>query len=357
MPEPTPLSLSRPPALPPVPCQTYCNKSLVLLPGLAPPTVGLTVQEHLINERRDRRRAGWNRPIQPYNNRSADALIANGKNLSDVYGADQIGFLTLTFRPGTTLKKARKLFGDIWKNHLRHRFLACISVLDLNKSGVPHIHALVALDFDIAEGFDFGAYQQMREQNRERVEAALHGQTPMRRRFKLTTNKRLKGEWRWLRRFLKNTSERAEAAGKAGLAPRFELCPLIEGPEAAVKYLAKAYYATRRATHRKIKGLRMIAYSGDCRRCCSSTFALVKNIFDRRQYKRIGEALAVTEHTIGAVYEHWAYHRQEVIEELEVCHGCDPDQWSDQVIRKVADRLMPLTWPWWDSGRPGRINA
>jgi hypothetical protein len=336
-------SSTTPASLPCLYNSVKCLEPLQLPPDYEEPSP----QQFLIDIQRRERAGRWRRPIQPYHNRTADALIENGKHLSVFYGSEHIGFLTLTCRPRTTLKQARQLFGQLWKNHLSKRFLACISVLDLNKNRVPHIHALVALPFNIAEGFDFAAYEEMREQNRLLLVGAPFGFIPAKRRFNLTTNESLKAEWRWLRHLVGKSSRCAKGKRMAGFAPRFELCPLLEEPEAASKYLAKAFYSTRRATCGKIKRLRIIAYSGACDRCHSPRYVPIKST-KRFQYRRLGEALGVSEYEIGQKYERWSFHGQLVIDDLEQCASYNPDQWPTDLIQDAALKLMPLTAKWQD---------
>ena len=88
--------------------------------------------------------------------KSASALAWNVQALSEKYGLENLGFLTLTFKDHVTdFKEAQRRFNSLASNVLTKRYRAWISVMERCKSGRIHYHLLVNVGSDIRTGFDF----------------------------------------------------------------------------------------------------------------------------------------------------------------------------------------------------------
>lgn len=235
---------------------------------------------------------------------------------------------------GTSLKETRRRFTRLWKNRLERYFSASISALDVDDNGRSHIHALVVASFDLSRGFDKDAYLAMRQIG---ADLSPCDNERARRRYlgrALTTNRDLRHLWACLRDDVK----------WGEFAPRFELCPILESPEQAVKYLLKGYYRGVRAVRRdpSAKGVRVPAYSSSVDRVMRPRFASVGNRLWRQQLEVIGTMLGVTETTISHQYgPRWAYRLQYAINELEMLYGA-PENWLREDVLPILERFMPM---------------
>lgn len=88
--------------------------------------------------------------------KTASALSWNVAHLCEKYGAERIGFLTLTFGDHVLCpKEAQRRFNSLATHVLKVRYLDYIRVLERQKSGRIHYHLLVVLPDDIRTGFEF----------------------------------------------------------------------------------------------------------------------------------------------------------------------------------------------------------
>jgi len=162
--------------------------------------------------------------------KTAFALEKNTKRLSDKYGIERIGFLTLTFAEFILCaKEAGRRFNSLNTHVLRHRYAEMIVVLERMKSGRIHFHLLVVLPVDIRTGFDF-----------KQAEGGVYS----------SANKFLRGEWAFWR----------ETAKNYGFG-RCELLPVKSTGEAIAKYVGK--YIAKHIGAREVrdKGVRLVRYS------------------------------------------------------------------------------------------------
>lgn len=91
--------------------------------------------------------------------KTAAALSMNVAALGAKFGANRLGFLTLTFADHVTCpKEASRRFNSLATHVLKPRYLEYIRVMERQKSGRIHYHLLVVLNDDIRTGVDFGAF-------------------------------------------------------------------------------------------------------------------------------------------------------------------------------------------------------
>ena len=90
--------------------------------------------------------------------KTAMALSLNVAGLCEKYGANRIGFLTLTFSQHITCaREAQRRFNSLASNALKPRYPDYIRVMERQKNGRIHYHLLVVMAEDIRTGFDYEA--------------------------------------------------------------------------------------------------------------------------------------------------------------------------------------------------------
>lgn len=162
--------------------------------------------------------------------KSAFALGLNVQNFVDVFGLNNLGFLTLTFADNVTyFKEASKRFHSLRTHVLNVRYKAYVKVMERTKKGRIHYHLLVALRSDIRTGFDFQAVENSDYRS---------------------ANKALRDEWVFWR---KN-------ARKYGFG-RTELLPIRSTSEGIANYVGKYIGKHVEARLDEDKGVRLVEYS------------------------------------------------------------------------------------------------
>jgi hypothetical protein len=166
--------------------------------------------------------------------KSGSALAWNVAHMSEKFGLDRLGFLTLTFP--SHLENARlsqRRFNSLATHILRPRYGDYIRVLERQKSGRIHYHLLVVLPFDARSGVDFEAF----------------GQGDYR-----SASKELRAEWKFWR----------ETSVRYGFG-RTELMPVRSNRDGIAKYVGKyigKHFHQRRASD---KGVRLVEYTRGAR--------------------------------------------------------------------------------------------
>ncbi|UEC24341.1 rolling circle replication-associated protein [Pasteurella canis] len=162
--------------------------------------------------------------------KSAFALGLNVQNFVDVFGLNNLGFLTLTFADNVTyFKEGSKRFHSLRTHVLNVRYKAYVKVMERTKKGRIHYHLLVALDSDIRTGFDFEAIQNSDYRS---------------------ANKALRDEWAFWRKNAKNYG-----------FGRTELLPIRSTSEGIANYVGKYIGKHVEARLDEDKGVRLVEYS------------------------------------------------------------------------------------------------
>jgi hypothetical protein len=154
--------------------------------------------------------------------------------MTDLYGIENIGFLTLTFADHVLdPKEAQRRFNSLATHILKERYSAYIRVIERQKSGRIHYHLLVATADDIRTGFDFA-----QAQNRDYKSANNH----------------LRREWAYWRK----------TAPIYGFG-RTELLPIKSNGRGLALYVGK--YISKHVGQREEqdKGVRLVSYGGQSR--------------------------------------------------------------------------------------------
>ena len=223
--------------------------------------------------------------------KSASALSWNVKSLSEKFGIERLGFLTLTFADHVIdYKEAQRRFNNLRKHVLKVRYSEYIRVLERQKSGRIHYHLLVVLPSDIRTGFDFDAI-------------ANHD-------YK-SANSCLRSEWSFWRL----------SAKKYGFG-RTELMPIKSTHEGIARYVGK--YISKHIDQRQIadKGARLVEYSRGAR-IATTKYSFVSDSsklwrlkvahFAKIMGETIGEDLHTTEDLAHYLGKRWAYEYREII--------------------------------------------
>ena len=166
--------------------------------------------------------------------KSAFVLKASIHKLSEEFGIEYMGFLTLTFAQHITCpKEAQKRLNSLISNVIKQRYREYVGVMERQKSGRIHYHLLVVLWINIRLGFDFSAIAQ---------------------KDYSSANPELRKEWSFWRL----------TAKKYGFG-RTELMPVKTNIEAMAKYVGK--YISKHVEVRlpEDKGVRLVRYSKGAR--------------------------------------------------------------------------------------------
>ena len=170
--------------------------------------------------------------------KTAQALAWNVAHLGKKYGADRLGFLTLTFADHVTCaREASRRFHSLATHVLKKRYLDYIRVLERQKNGRIHYHLLVVLDDDIRTGFDFSAIAQCDY---------------------ATAGKRIRLEWAFWRK--------TAPLYRFG---RTELMPVKSNSDALAQYVGKYIGKHFGSRIEEDKGVRLVSYSGGARMATS----------------------------------------------------------------------------------------
>jgi hypothetical protein len=165
-------------------------------------------------------------------------LYNSVQRLVDKYGANRIGFLTLTFADFLQCPiEAGKRNNSFFTNVLRPRYDAYLGCFERTKTGTIHYHYLIVMKQDIKSGFNFDEVADATNKNR-----ATRYQS---------VSQYLKDEWSFLR----------SKVTKYGFGKIVELKPLKKDGEAIAKYISK--YISKHIAQRRFedKGVRLVRYS------------------------------------------------------------------------------------------------
>lgn len=177
--------------------------------------------------------------------KTAQALAWNVAYLGEKYGAEKLGFLTLTFRDHVTcVREASRRFHSFATHVLKVRYSEYIRVLERQASGRIHYHLLVVLDEDIKTGFDFSAVA-----NNDYSSAG----------------KRIRLEWAYLRK--------TAPLYRFG---RTELMPVKSNSDALAQYVGKYIGKHFNSRKEEDKGARLVSYSSGARMASSRYSATTK---------------------------------------------------------------------------------
>jgi hypothetical protein len=198
----------------------------------------------------------------------AYALKENCRLMIEKYGADRIGFLTLTFADLVKdTKEAQRRFSSLSRGVLK-RYEEWIAVIERTKKGRIHFHLLVVCVQDIRRGIDFS-----------RIKAKEYS----------TANAALRAEWLFWRK----------------VAPKYrfgrtELLP-VKSAGGVGTYISK--YISKHIGQRREedKGAHLVRYSIGAGRVCSKfSFASVGCALWRGKLKLLAEAFGLPN---GVAYE------------------------------------------------------
>ena len=189
-------------------------------------------------------------PLPGPRKKQAQALVDNIEWLAKTFGAERIGFGTLTvgdiemggrFRNLRDRKEAQRRFHSFLTNELSKRYQCGFVVTERHENGGIHFHPVVVTKEDIRGNIDFYACFPPKD----------HSGKPVRPPDYSTANKALKMEWAYLRRVCK----------RYGFG-RHQLQPMRENPEALGRYLGG--YLRKDWEHRlpEDKGARCVRYFG-----------------------------------------------------------------------------------------------
>lgn len=186
-------------------------------------------------------------PLPGPKRRQAEALAQNIAWMVEHFGAERVGFLTLTcgddgpagFTKVTTRAEASRRFHSLQTNVISERYQCGVVVTERHRDGGIHFHAIVAVGGDIRSGVDFDACFPRRE-NGKPVHAPDYS----------TATPRLRLEWKFWR----------EAAPRFGFG-RHNLQP-VRKPAAIGRYVGKYISKSWAARCDDDKGGRLVRYFG-----------------------------------------------------------------------------------------------
>ena len=223
----------------------------------------------------------WQR-LTSAHRKTAAVLQWNVVRLAEVYGIQNLGFLTLTFADHVTCaREASRRFNNLSRRVLG-RYREWIRVLERQKSRRVHYHLLVVLADDIRTGANFDEFEKG---------------------VYRSANGKLRSEWAFWRK----------AAPSYGFG-RTELLPVKSSQEAIAKYVGK--YVSKHVGQRieEDKGVRLVAYSrGANNSNCKFSWASPGAKNHRRKLAFLGKALGYSPSTYAEEFRRdfgsrWAYH-------------------------------------------------
>ena len=177
---------------------------------------------------------GSGAPLSTQHRKSAFILKNSIHKLSEQFGIEYMGFLTLTFKHHIICpKEAQKRLNSLLSNVIKQRYREYVGVMERQKSGRIHYHLLIVLSSDIRSGFDFSAIS---------------------RKDYSSANSFLRKEWSFWRL----------TAKKYGFG-RTELLPVKTNIEAMAKYVGKYISKHVEARLPEDKGVRLVRYSKGAR--------------------------------------------------------------------------------------------
>ena len=238
--------------------------------------------------------------LTPSSRRTAYALQANVQAMCVEVGIERVGFFTLTFADHILdAREAQRRWNSFLTSTLCPRYGRVIRVLERQKSGRIHYHALISVDADIRTGCDFAAFEQ---------------------RDYRTAPPALRSEWAFLRR-----------AAKAHGFGRTELLPVRSTVEAIGRYVGKYIGKHLEQRHAADKRVRLVSYTGP--KVAITRFAWVSAGSTQWRQKlgaylwmlhREGAIAAPSMEAMRARYgPRWAYHWRDLIMTL-------PEESSDE---------------------------
>ena len=167
-------------------------------------------------------------------------------------GLENCGFVTFTFADDVRdQKEAQRRKNSLFTHAVRPRYGEYICVVERQKSGRIHYHALVKVGKDIRTGAN--------------LEELFDKKLPSRQRYR-TAPQALRDEWEYW-----GTNANPGAAAKHGFG-RTEILPIQKTGKALGRYVAK--YISKHLEHRRPedKGTRLVTYGG-IKRTTASRFS------------------------------------------------------------------------------------
>ncbi len=143
--------------------------------------------------------------------------------------------VTLTFSRWTTDKEASEEFSAINRQFLRVFCGGYVRILAFTDTGVPHLHVLAIVNTDIRTGFDFAAYEKIRELSKKRHPSVAEKAEMQALGERLTTNETLKEIERQVKDIVRR--RRKHQGGVHTFGRRLEICPVIKTVAKLRKYL------------------------------------------------------------------------------------------------------------------------
>ena len=235
-----------------------------------------------------------NRRLSSSGHKSASALAWNVKALSEKYGLERLGFLTLTFADHVdNARISQKRFNSFATNVLRQRYTDYIRVLERTRTQRIHYHLLVTLQCDIRTGFDFAAIES----------GDYRSASPA-----------LRDEWRWLR----------ETLGGYGFGFH-QLHPIKSTSDGIAKYVGKYIGKHLEVRRNSDKGVRLVEYSRGARIANTRHAGVGAGARNWRARVRVFAGMMADSTGLGCngiadlsklLGPRWAYHYRDLIDSL-----------------------------------------
>lgn len=163
------------------------------------------------------------------------------EKMAALFGLQNLGFLTLTFRDNVTCpKEAQKRFNSLATNALKPRYGEYIAIRERQKRGAIHYHLLVPVFNDIRTGFDWSDLDTAKT-------------LPRGKRYP-SASPALRAEWRFWRQTAPNYN-----------FGRTEILPIRSSREAISKYIGKYLGKDLQNSTADDKGARRISITSGVR--------------------------------------------------------------------------------------------
>jgi hypothetical protein len=296
------------------------------------------VEQRLTDLNRRRRNADAN-PVKGRHKRQMKELRNGIVSLASVNNGNDVGFLTITSSEKIPWKdemlKVRKI-NRLLNSIFPHGW---VRFVEYTEKGALHHHIVGRATFNLAEGFNFDAYDRHRALSKldqpltdaEKVEKRNLGS-------KFTENAQLKATWEILRAKLK----------KFGFGVWFELTPIQKGIKNIAGYMADGFYTTIRHTQKKRPvGSRLYA--------CSRNFPRVKlpdgpgKALWKERCAVIFQGLGVTKEQMTVRYAtNWNYALMKGLMDISIANfEEDVRLWNPKAVGRIVEEAL-LPWDRWN---------
>lgn len=237
------------------------------------------------------------RILSANNKRSAFVLRESIAQLSNNYGLQKLGFLTLTFAEHILdPTEAQKRLNSLFSNVIKPRYGEYVGVFERQKSGRIHYHLLVVLSFDLKTGVNFDEFAK----NNYR-----------------SASPQLRSEWAFWRK-----------TAKAYGFGRTELMPVKNNTEAISRYVGKYIAKHIESRPSSDKGVRLVRYSRGARAGTCNFMFLSKGsmswresvgIFAEILSRELNRPISGLDDIKSVLGPRWAYHCRPYLRDIQSC--------------------------------------